>query len=96
MFWIKAPSVGKRGVSKVTNYLVQVGDHVEAGQAIADIETDKVSHELQTPVSGIVRRIFWDVNLSVDAGTPLVEIEPETAVEPLSGPPDGTAADQTD
>ncbi len=34
------------------------GDPVEAGEVIADVETEKITNELEAPVSGIIRQIL--------------------------------------
>ncbi len=47
---------------------VKEGDRVEAGQVIADIETEKITNELEAPVSGVVSKIL------VAAGTEEIEV----------------------
>jgi pyruvate/2-oxoglutarate dehydrogenase complex dihydrolipoamide acyltransferase (E2) component len=37
---------------------VQEGDSVTQGQIIADIETEKVTNELEAPVNGVVSKIL--------------------------------------
>jgi 2-oxoglutarate dehydrogenase E2 component (dihydrolipoamide succinyltransferase) len=44
----------------------QVGDHVDEGEAIADLETDKTNSELASPFSGTV------VELLVEEGAEVV------------------------
>jgi pyruvate/2-oxoglutarate dehydrogenase complex dihydrolipoamide acyltransferase (E2) component len=36
----------------------QEGDRVEAGEIIADVETEKVNNELESPVAGVIRQIL--------------------------------------
>jgi pyruvate/2-oxoglutarate dehydrogenase complex dihydrolipoamide acyltransferase (E2) component len=36
----------------------QAGDRVEAGETLADVETEKVNNELESPVSGVIRQIL--------------------------------------
>ncbi|GEM_PF-1407496 len=81
MHWIKAPDIGPYGISKVTHYLVEVGDEVQAGQVLVELEAAKATHEIDSPMAGVVRRIFVEVGYQVDAGTPLIEIE-GTAEQP--------------
>ena len=41
----------------LASWLVQSGAHVEAGQPIAEIETDKSTHELPAPASGMLQHV---------------------------------------
>jgi pyruvate/2-oxoglutarate dehydrogenase complex dihydrolipoamide acyltransferase (E2) component len=42
---------------------VKAGDRVEEGQVIADVETEKITNELEAPASGVISQIL------VEAGT---------------------------
>ena len=42
---------------EIIQWLVSEGDHVEQGQPIVELMTDKVSAELEAPASGIVKGI---------------------------------------
>lgn len=44
-------------VGVVTEWLKQVGDPVEKGEALVVVETEKISLELEAPVSGTLLRI---------------------------------------
>lgn len=44
------------------------GDRVEAGEIIAEVETEKITNELEAPVSGVISRIL------VDEGTEEVQV----------------------
>ena len=42
-------------------WLKQVGDHVEQGEPIAEIETDKVTMEAESPASGtLLKKLYED------------------------------------
>ena len=41
----------------ILNWLKKVGDHVEEGEAIAEIETDKTTTEVESSVSGTLVEI---------------------------------------
>ena len=38
----------------LVRWLVAVGDRIEAGELIAEIETDKATVEYESPISGVV------------------------------------------
>ncbi len=43
---------------KVTKWHYKEGDRVEAGDVIAEIETDKINYEIEAPISG--QRLFLE------------------------------------
>ena len=47
----------------LTAWLKEVGDHVTAGEPIAEVETDKTTVELEAPATGVIEAI------QVSAGT---------------------------
>jgi pyruvate dehydrogenase E2 component (dihydrolipoamide acetyltransferase) len=49
----------------------QVGDAVEKGELLLDVETDKVAIEIEAPVSGVLARIDVPEGETVDVGTVL-------------------------
>ncbi len=79
---------------------VEPGQHVAEGEPIARIESMKVEVEVKAPTAGVVREVLAAVNGQVDAGAPLVRLQPLAdqqapsgrAPEPLSLAP-GPAAE---
>ena len=65
------------GVTEVTivNWLKQVGDRVEAGEAIAEMETAKSTVEIEAPASGTLSQILVQVDDTVDVGAEIATIE---------------------
>ena len=41
----------------IVSWLVSDGDHVEEGQAILEVETDKANAELEAPATGFIKGI---------------------------------------
>ena len=72
----------------VVKWLKSEGDRVEKGEAIAEIETDKSSVEVESPAAGTVLKIFVPEGEEVSCGTPIAAIgEPgEDAVPPDAVP----------
>ena len=52
----------------------QIGDAVEKGEVLLDIETDKISTEIEAPVSGVLVSIDVTEGETVDVGTALAEL----------------------
>ena len=70
------PNVGM-GISEATivQWLKSIGDRVEAGEAIAEIETAKSTVEIEAPVSGILSRILFEADAEVEVGVEIATIE---------------------
>ena len=58
---------------------VAVGDEVEAGATMAVLESMKMETAVRAPVAGRVREVLAVVNSQVDAGAPLLRVEPGRA-----------------
>ena len=58
----------------VVAWYVDEGDHVVAGEIIAEVETEKVENELEAPCAGVVARILVDEDETVDVGAVLAVI----------------------
>jgi acetyl/propionyl-CoA carboxylase alpha subunit len=67
---VKAPMPGR-----MVRVLVEVGDEVEAGQALLVIEAMKMQNELKSPKAGRVARIAVGVGDAVGSGDVLVVVE---------------------
>jgi pyruvate/2-oxoglutarate dehydrogenase complex dihydrolipoamide acyltransferase (E2) component len=58
----------------ITEWLVEDGATVTAGQPLYRLETDKTDAEIEAPASGVVR-IEADPGEPLEVGTPIGEIE---------------------
>jgi pyruvate dehydrogenase E2 component (dihydrolipoamide acetyltransferase) len=68
------PKIGMEMTEAVlARWLVTEGDRVEKGQPLYELETDKVTNEIEAPVAGRVRFIA-DVGVTYDVGEPVAEI----------------------
>ena len=63
------------------------GQRVAAGEPVARIESMKVEMVVTAPYAGVVREVLTVANAQVDAGAPLVRIDPRRARPPPSPPP---------
>ena len=72
---IRLPQLGetmKEGT--VVNCLVKVGDEVKKGDIIFEIETDKATLEMESPVSGSVKHILAELDETLPVGAPLMVV----------------------
>jgi pyruvate/2-oxoglutarate dehydrogenase complex dihydrolipoamide acyltransferase (E2) component len=56
-------------------WLVAPGDRVEVGQAIASIETDKVSMDFESPVAGTVAELLVGPDAEITTGDDVLIVE---------------------
>jgi len=61
---------------RVVDVLVQPGDHVREGQGLLILSAMKMESELKAPEEGVVRAVHVQKGDVVEAGAPLVEIQP--------------------
>ena len=52
----------------------QVGEHVEQGEVLLEVESEKATMEVESTVSGIVQEIMVQAGQTVAVGTPLAII----------------------
>ncbi|MBM0169723.1 biotin/lipoyl-containing protein [Altererythrobacter sp. C41] len=73
---VELPSISM-GVTEATivSWLKNVGDRVEAGEVIAEVETAKSTVEVESPASGTLASIVVQVDETVDVGTEIATIE---------------------
>lgn len=69
----------------VASWLKAAGDVVQAGEPIAEIETDKVTTELTSPVAGTISELLVGAGETVAIGTPLVRIRTQDEQKPAPG-----------
>jgi pyruvate/2-oxoglutarate dehydrogenase complex dihydrolipoamide acyltransferase (E2) component len=59
----------------VTRWLKSVGDQVAEGEALAEIETEKTNHTIESPARGTIRRILVEAGTTVPIAAVLAQIE---------------------
>ncbi len=59
----------------IAEWLVEEGDHVEAGDSLAVITTEKVDTELESPASGTIAELSVAVEAEVPVGKIIAYIE---------------------
>lgn len=72
---IKMPKMGatmKEGI--LTNWLVKEGDTVEEGDAIFEVETDKLSNEVEAYDDGTILKILVEAGTTIECQKPVAII----------------------
>jgi 2-oxoglutarate dehydrogenase E2 component (dihydrolipoamide succinyltransferase) len=80
-FELKLPKMGESvAEATITNWLKEVGDHIDADEAVLEIATDKVDSEVPSEVTGtLVEKLFQKDDL-VKVGQTIAIIETEGGV----------------
>jgi pyruvate dehydrogenase E2 component (dihydrolipoamide acetyltransferase) len=60
-------------------WLKQVGDEIAVGDPLAEIETDKVSLEIEATEAGVLSKTYVDEGATVPIGTPIAAIGEESS-----------------
>jgi pyruvate dehydrogenase E2 component (dihydrolipoamide acetyltransferase) len=63
----------------VVAWHVAEGDAVSKGDVVADVETEKVDGEIESPCDGVVAKILVEEEETVDVGTVLAIIADDAA-----------------
>ena len=73
---MKVPKTGGIPTTKasVLRWLKREGDPVQAGEAVVELETDKVSYELESPTTGTLLKILAEESSQVPVGGQLCQI----------------------
>ena len=61
----------------VAAWLKQPGDAIRAGEVIAEVLTDKVNIEIESPVTGVLEVILAKEGDTVVEGEPLARVVPD-------------------
>ena len=78
LYKLLMPKMGE-GVIEATiiNWLKAEGDHIQEDETVLEVATDKVDTEIQSPVTGIIKKINFNKDQVVPVGEVLVFIEIE-------------------
>lgn len=73
---VKLPEISM-GVTEATivSWLKNVGDRVEAGEPIVEVETAKSTLEVESPASGTLTQIKAEIGAEVEVGGEIAVIE---------------------
>ena len=96
-FELKLPKMGESvAEATITNWLKNVGDSIEADEAVLEIATDKVDSEVPSEVDGVIVEILFQVDDVVQVGQTMAIIETEGGDSPkVSAPAESTVSTPT-
>src|SRR5512146_1732887 len=81
---------------RILRWLKQEGDTVETGQALAEVETDKATVEMEAYTSGVIRKLLVPAGDTVTIGAPIAIIgaadEDVSSLLPAAAAPQAGAA----
>ena len=75
---------------RLVAWLKKEGDHVDAGEVLFEVETDKATMEVESPVAGYVRRLLAAGGDDIPV-TAVIALISTTADEPIADEPIGIA-----
>jgi pyruvate dehydrogenase E2 component (dihydrolipoamide acetyltransferase) len=71
----------------IIKWFVAVGDRVEAGQPLCEVEAAKTNVEFECPIAGTVTAILVELDRNVPVNTPLLTIDESRADAPAADKP---------
>lgn len=75
-FELKLPKMGESvAEATITSWLKEVGDTIEADEAVLEIATDKVDSEVPSEVDGVLVEKLFDIDDVVQVGQTIAVIE---------------------
>ncbi len=63
---------------ELLSWMKAVGDAVKAGDVVAEVQTDKIDMEVESPVDGVIARILVEPGSHIEVGSPLAYILSES------------------
>jgi pyruvate/2-oxoglutarate dehydrogenase complex dihydrolipoamide acyltransferase (E2) component len=60
---------------KIVRWLKAVGDTVAEDEPLAEIEAEKTTETLESPATGVLTEILFDVDQTVEVRTPIAVIQ---------------------
>ena len=93
---LKVPSAGESITEVViASWLKKEGDTVKRDEAVVEIETDKATLEVPSPVAGVIRKITKTQGQSATIGEVIAHIEEGTPQAASQTPVPSTSASPT-
>lgn len=97
-FELKLPKMGESvAEATITSWLKNVGDTIEADEAVLEIATDKVDSEVPSEVDGVLTEILFQVDDVVQVGQTIavIETDADSAPATAAAPAQESAPEET-
>jgi len=94
-FELKLPKMGESvAEATLTAWLKEIGDTIEADEAVLEIATDKVDSEVPSEVDGVLVEKLFDIDDVIQVGQTIaiIETEGEEGVEEVTTSKDTSTA----
>ena len=89
---VEVPSLGESVTEAIiASWSKQPGDFIEADEILVELETDKVSVELPSPISGVITELKANIDDTVNVGDVIAVIEPAEKSAAVSSEPPAQA-----
>jgi len=73
---IVVPELGEVGEVKLVRWLKSVGEAVEAGEAVAEVEADKAVFVVEAPTAGLLGRVLVAEGQTTRPGEVIARVRP--------------------
>ncbi|MFE3280300.1 2-oxo acid dehydrogenase subunit E2 [Nocardia sp. NPDC059239] len=82
------PSLGENVTeATITRWLKTIGDHIDEGEPLLEVATDKVDTEIPSPAAGVLLGILATEDTLVEVGGVLAQTAPDDNVVSVAAPP---------
>lgn len=76
MVQVEIPMLGQSGMEvKIEAWFAQEGDRVTKGETLYELSNEKLSQEIESPVTGVLVKILKEAGEVVDVGVVIAHIE---------------------
>lgn len=76
MVEIQVPQLGQAKLEvTIENWMVNVGEHVEKGAPLYELSNEKLTQEIESPVSGTLTKILVEKGGTVEPGDIIAQVE---------------------
>lgn len=83
-FKILMPKLGESvQEATITKWFIKEGDRIDEDEPLFEVATDKVDSEIPSPVDGVVKKIFYELNAIVPVGetVAIIDLEGEATTD---------------
>lgn len=90
---VAVPALGESVTEAiVSEWLKKEGDFVKQDEVLVELETDKITVAVPSPINGVIKSLKFESESTVNVGDVLAEIEPADEADTASPPPKTDAA----